>query len=105
MYIRGGYNIYPVEVESVLIRHPMVAQAAVVGVPDPMLGEIGVAFVVPRAGELPEGEALKAWCRSYITTYKLPDRVLVVDPLPLTSMDKIDKRALAQKAQSRSPTS
>ena len=63
MYIRGGYNVHPLEVENVLAEHPGVAQVAVVGVPAPVLGEIGVAFVVtaPRAGHRPTLDELRAW--------------------------------------------
>ena len=114
LYIRGGYNVYPAEVEAALGGHPGVEQVAVVGAPDPVLGEIGVAFVVPvdrsrspgahRADELLAG--LRATARSSLADYKAPDRVVVVDSLPLTSMMKVDKRSLAARAASMpaSPT-
>jgi acyl-CoA synthetase (AMP-forming)/AMP-acid ligase II len=95
MYIRGGYNVYPPEVEAALDEHPAVERSAVVGVPDPVLGEIGVAFVVGRDVK---GDELRSWCRSRLADYKAPDRVVVVDELPLTSMLKVDKRALADRA-------
>jgi acyl-CoA synthetase (AMP-forming)/AMP-acid ligase II len=101
MYIRGGYNVYPVEVEGVLGDHPAVAAVAVVSTPDPVLGEIGVAFVVPAAGADPAAlsrDALRAWCRARVADYKAPDRIVVVDELPTTSMLKIDKRALTARA-------
>jgi len=98
MYIRGGYNVYPAEVEGVLTDHPDVARAAVVGVPDPVLGEVGVAFVVPAAGVSVSPEELRAWCRRRLADYKAPDRVVVVDDLPTTPMLKIDKRALSTRA-------
>jgi acyl-CoA synthetase (AMP-forming)/AMP-acid ligase II len=98
MYIRGGYNVYPAEVESVLSAHPAVAQVAVVGAPDPVLGEIGVCFVVPA----PEAEVtlddLRGWSRGSLADYKSPDRLVLIESLPLTSMMKVDKRALAQPA-------
>ena len=95
MYIRGGYNVYPSEVEAVLAGHPTVAQAAVVGLPDPVLGEIGGAFVVAAdPGTPPELEVLREWCRSRIADYKAPDRLVVVDELPVTAMHKVDKAAL-----------
>ena len=98
MYIRGGYNVYPVEVEAALAEHPAVARAAVVGVPDPVLGEIGVAFVVPAPGaSLPTLDGLRAWCRDRLADYKAPDRLELVDELPVTSMHKVDKRALAAR--------
>jgi acyl-CoA synthetase (AMP-forming)/AMP-acid ligase II len=102
MYIRGGYNVYPAEVESVLTEHPGVARAAVIGAPDPVLGEVGVAFVVPAPGTDPGSlslEALRAWCQARVADYKAPDRVVVVDDLPTTSMLKIDKRALFARAE------
>ena len=99
MYIRGGYNVYPAEVEAVLADHPSVARAAVVGVPDPVLGEIGAAFVVPVAGPSPPDlDTLRGWCRDRLADYKAPDRLTVLDELPLTSMLKVDKRALAAQA-------
>jgi acyl-CoA synthetase (AMP-forming)/AMP-acid ligase II len=93
MYIRGGYNVYPIEVEDALSKHPAVIQAAVVGVPDSVLGEIGVAFIVASDHSLNPDE-LRQWCSSLIADYKLPDAFLVVPELPLTSVNKIDKRAL-----------
>ena len=101
MYIRGGYNIYPAEVEAVLSEHPDIAAAAVVGAPDPVLGEVGVAFLVPAPGSAPAGlerDALRAWCRDRLADYKSPDRVVLVDDLPVTAMMKIDKRALLERA-------
>ncbi len=103
LYIRGGYNVYPAEVEGVLGGHTEVAQVAVVGAPDPVLGEIGVAFVVPSdsyggdAADLLDG--LRDLARASLADYKAPDRVVVVDNLPLTSMMKVDKRALAEAAE------
>ncbi|HVC71774.1 MAG TPA: class I adenylate-forming enzyme family protein [Acidimicrobiales bacterium] len=96
MYIRGGYNVYPAEVEAVLGGHRGVAEVAVVGVADPVLGEIGVAVVVcvPGAPD-PELAELRDLCRSRLADYKAPDRLVLVDQLPLTAMAKVDKRALA----------
>jgi len=98
MYIRGGYNVYPAEVEAVLGEVPGVAQVAVVGGPDPVLGEIGVAFVVPEPGSAPDLATLVAASRSRLADYKAPDRLCLVDHLPLTAMAKVDKRALAPRA-------
>ena len=95
-YVRGGYNIYPAEVEGVLSDHPTVTEVAVVGVPDAVLGQIGVAFVVP-AGALSEDD-LRAWVRARLADYKVPDRVVAVEQMPMTSVGKIDKRALAVTA-------
>jgi acyl-CoA synthetase (AMP-forming)/AMP-acid ligase II len=96
MYIRGGYNVYPAEVEHVLTDHPLVERVAIIGTPAPVIGEVGVAFVVPAdPTEPPDLEALRSWCRDRIADYKAPERLVVVDALPVTSMLKIDKRALA----------
>src|SRR5207253_7318553 len=76
MFIRGGYNVYPVEVEAVLAEHPAVAGVAVVGVPDAVLGEIGVAFVVPAGAAAPELEQLRTWSRQRLADYKAPDRLV-----------------------------
>jgi acyl-CoA synthetase (AMP-forming)/AMP-acid ligase II len=95
MYIRGGYNVHPLEVENVLREHPRVAAAAVVGVPAPVIGEIGVAFVVPSDPSSPPAqEELQQWCAERLADYKKPDRVVLLDALPLTSMLKTDKAAL-----------
>jgi acyl-CoA synthetase (AMP-forming)/AMP-acid ligase II len=95
MYIRGGYNVYPTEVEAVLGEHPAIDKVAVVGVGDPVLGQIGVAFVVPASQAAPPDlDELRKWIRERLADYKAPDRLRVVDDLPLTAMSKIDKRAL-----------
>jgi acyl-CoA synthetase (AMP-forming)/AMP-acid ligase II len=98
VYIRGGYNVYPLEVENALSAHPGVAAAAVVGAPAPVIGEIGVAFVVAAPGRRPGREELRAWCARRLADYKAPDRVEFVGELPLTPMMKVDKLALARLA-------
>jgi acyl-CoA synthetase (AMP-forming)/AMP-acid ligase II len=104
MYIRGGYNVYPTEVEAALTGHPWIERTAVVGVPDLVLGEIGVAYVV-LAADAPDAVDdvdailvdIRSWCRARIADYKAPDRVVVVDELPLTAVGKLDKPALATR--------
>ncbi len=99
MYIRGGYNVYPAEVEAVLGELPGVAQVAVVGAPDPVLGEIGTAFVVPETrAPAPTLDDMRRACRGRLADYKAPDRLYLVEELPVTPMAKIDKRALAARA-------
>jgi len=99
MYIRGGYNVYPVEVEAVLAEHPQIAQVAVVGIPDTVLGERGVAFVVPRDPEVPpDTQELRAFVGREIADYKVPDRIIVCTELPLTPGLKVDKAALQVRA-------
>jgi acyl-CoA synthetase (AMP-forming)/AMP-acid ligase II len=98
-YIRGGYNIYPAEVETVLASHPAVARAAVVGVPDDVLGEIGVAVVVAEEGWVPDLATLRAHCAGSLSDYKAPDALVLVDELPLTPMMKVDPARLAVLAR------
>ncbi|HSO94605.1 MAG TPA: fatty acid--CoA ligase family protein, partial [Acidimicrobiia bacterium] len=97
MYVRGGYNVYPVEVEGVLSSAPGVAAVAVVPRPDPVMGEIGVAVVVPRdSTDPPTLDALRAHGQAALAVYKLPEALELTDALPLTAMDKVDRRALSQ---------
>jgi acyl-CoA synthetase (AMP-forming)/AMP-acid ligase II len=99
MYIRGGYNVYPAEVEAVLALHPAVAAVSVVGTPAPRIGEIGVAFVVPADAQAPPGLAeLRELVRGELADYKAPDRLEIVDQLPANSLLKIDKKALRERA-------
>ncbi|BCO34309.1 long-chain fatty acid--CoA ligase [Mycobacterium heckeshornense] len=93
MYIRGGYNIHPVEVERVLAQHPGVKAAAVIGRPAPVIGEIGVAFLVPT-GDPPSLPELRAYVKEQLADYKAPDELVVLDELPLTPMLKVDRAAL-----------
>jgi acyl-CoA synthetase (AMP-forming)/AMP-acid ligase II len=96
MYIRGGYNVYPLEVENVLREHPKVALVGVIGIPDDVLGERGKAFVVATdPADPPTDEELKSFVAERIADYKVPDVVELRSELPLTSMFKVDKTALA----------
>ena len=104
MYVRGGYNVYPMEVEAVLLDHPAVAAVAVVARPDDVLGEQGVAVVVPAdAGRPPSLDELRAFARERVSSYKLPDDVRLVDALPLTAGDKVDRRTLEALLSDQSP--
>jgi acyl-CoA synthetase (AMP-forming)/AMP-acid ligase II len=99
MYMRGAYNVYPVEVERIVSEHPAVSQVAIVAKPDPVLGEIGVAFVVVAAeADAPSLDDLRTWTRQAIADYKAPDVMELVSELPLTPMGKVDKRALSERA-------
>ena len=99
MYIRGGYNVYPAEVEAVLALHPKVASVSVVGVPAPRIGEIGVAFAVPAdPGKPPTLEELREIVRIELADYKAPDQLQIVDRLPVNAMLKVDKNALRAQA-------
>ena len=95
MFISGGENVYPAEVESVLLAHPGVVEAAVVGVPHDTWGEVGRAFLVVRAG-FDEAD-LKAFAGQRLARYKLPRSWVVVDALPLTAIGKVDKKLLASR--------
>jgi acyl-CoA synthetase (AMP-forming)/AMP-acid ligase II len=97
MFIRGGYNIYPLEVESVLATHPKVAEIAIVPRPDDVMGEVGVAVVVPRDPAAPPTlEELRAHGEKGLAHFKLPERIRIVDHMPLNATDKLDRRSLAE---------
>ncbi|HEY7488191.1 MAG TPA: AMP-binding protein [Streptosporangiaceae bacterium] len=100
MFIVGGFNAYPAEIEALLLRHPGVAQAAVVGVPDVALGEVGCAFVVPAPDATLEPRAVISWARENMSNYKVPRRVIFVDALPANVNGKIDKATLRTRAAS-----
>jgi len=91
MFIMGGFNVYPAEIERLLASNPTVANAAVIGVPDDRMGEVGKALVVPRTDAAVEPEALIAWCRENMANYKVPRYVEVVSELPLNATGKVDK--------------
>jgi acyl-CoA synthetase (AMP-forming)/AMP-acid ligase II len=99
MYIRGGYNVHPLEVENVLSEHTGVDRASVVGIAADVIGEIGVAFVVPSDPDRPPSLAeLREFVASRLADYKAPDRLELVDDLPLTAMLKVDKAMLRSQA-------
>ena len=102
MFIRGGYNVYPLEVEAVLGTHPGVEQVAVIPRPDPVLGEVGVAVVVPWDPDAPptlEDLVSHGWAE--LASYKLPEALRIVDHLPLNAGDKLDRRTLAAEEARR----
>ena len=96
MFVVGGFNAYPAEIENMIMEHPAVSQVAVIGVPDRRLGEVGRAYVVPRDGATVDGEALIAWCRERMANYKVPRSVEVVDALPLNAVGKVQKFVLRE---------
>ncbi len=96
MYVRGGYNVFPLEVETVLEAHPALEHVAVAPRPDAVMGEIGVAVVVLRPGAAaPSLDELRAFGRGRLAAHKLPEAIVLVDELPRTAMEKVDRRALA----------
>jgi acyl-CoA synthetase (AMP-forming)/AMP-acid ligase II len=100
MYIRGGYNVYPLEIENLLAEHPAVDRAAVVGVPAAVIGEMGVAFVVPVDFQSPPTlKDVRFWVSQHLADYKMPDRLEIVSELPLTAMMKVDRQVLIELAE------
>ncbi|HEY1827538.1 MAG TPA: FadD3 family acyl-CoA ligase [Acidimicrobiales bacterium] len=96
MFIVGGFNAYPAEIENMLLRHPGVTQAAVIGIPDDRLGEVGMAFVVAASGVT--GSDIIEWSRQHMANYKVPRAVELVDALPLNATGKVMKDELRQRA-------
>ena len=94
MYICGGFNVYPAEVEQVLARLDGVAESAVIGVPDPRLGEVGQAFLVTRPGHVLAEADVLAFCREQLANYKVPRRVVFRAALPRNASGKVLKRVL-----------
>jgi fatty-acyl-CoA synthase len=97
MFISGGENVYPAEIENVVLAFDGVAEVAVVGVPDPRWGESGAAVVVARAGCALEVEALREHCRAHLARFKVPGRFDVVEALPKNSSGKVLKQALRER--------
>jgi fatty-acyl-CoA synthase len=98
MFLQGGFNVYPVEVENVLAAHPGVALAAGIGVPDDVLGEVGLYFVVPAdPASPPTAGELTAWCRERLADYKVPRRFEIRPELPTTPAGKIAKASLRRE--------
>jgi fatty-acyl-CoA synthase len=95
---RAGINVSPAEVETLLLQHPAVAQAAVVGAPAGERGEAIVAFVVPAPGAEIGGEALRVHCRALASSYKVPDRIEICSALPVTETGKLFRRGLKERA-------
>jgi acyl-CoA synthetase (AMP-forming)/AMP-acid ligase II len=95
MFIVGGFNCYPAEIENILLSHPAIAEAAVIGVEDGRLGEVGKAVIVPRGPEPLDAEAIIAWCRENMANYKVPRLVEIRDSLPKTASGKIEKFRLS----------
>lgn len=94
MIIRGGENVYPVEVEEVLYQIPELMESAVVGVPHEIYGEVPKAYVVPKAGQAISEEAIKAYCATQLAKYKVPHEVEFMDELPRNASGKVLKHTL-----------
>jgi len=100
MFIVGGFNAYPAEIENLLLGHPRIAQVAVVGVPDARLGEVGMAFVVLEPGPAVEPDEIVEWARGEMANYKVPRRVEFLDVLPLNATGKVVKDELRARGAS-----
>lgn len=97
MYISGGENVYPAEVETVLCAHPAIAEAAVIAVPDDRWGEAGLAVVALRPGATLRDDEVRRWCAGRLARYKVPRDVRVVDALPRSAMNKVSKNELRDR--------
>ena len=100
MYISGGSNIYPREIEEKILQHPDISEVAVLGVPDPVWGEIGVAVCVPR-GEGVAAEELLGWLGPKIARYKMPRHVVFWDEMPKSAYGKITKKLIREELTAR----
>lgn len=101
MFLVGGFNAYPAEIENLLLDHEGVEQVAVVGMADERLGEVGAAFVVARRGASPSESELIAWSREHMANYKVPRRFVIVETLPLNASGKVLKTELRARLRER----
>ncbi len=101
MYIVGGFNAYPAEIENALLRHPHIRQAAVIGIPDERMGEVGMAFVVLHPGFAETEADIIEWSRAQMANFKVPRVVEFVDDLPLNATGKVVKDDLRHRAHRR----
>ncbi|MDR2013345.1 MAG: AMP-binding protein [Rhodanobacter sp.] len=101
MYIQGGFNVYPAEVETYIARHPQVLLVAGIGVPDPVLGEIGRYYVIRKPGATVDEAELRAWCAEGLADYKVPRQFVFRDELPFTPAGKIHKASLRTEQAAR----
>jgi acyl-CoA synthetase (AMP-forming)/AMP-acid ligase II len=98
MFIVGGFNAYPAEIENTLLQMPGIGEVAVIGVPDERLGEVGMAFVVPAPGQSLTGDTIIEWSRENMANFKVPRRVEIVDALPRNATGKVVKFELRERA-------
>lgn len=100
MFIVGGFNAYPAEIENFLLRHPGIAQVAVIGIPDERLGEVPMAFVVPATGATVDADEIIEWARREMANYKVPRAVEFIDELPMNATGKVVKDELRARVAS-----
>jgi HIP---CoA ligase len=101
MFIVGGFNAYPAEIENMINEHPAVAQVAIIGVPDDRMGEVGYAYVIPRLNATIDPDALRAWCRDKMANYKVPRYFEIVAEVPHNAGGKVLKYELRERALSK----
>lgn len=98
LFIVGGFNVSPAEVEQVMARHPDISEVAVIGVPDQRLGEVARAYVIAKPDTAPVADEIVAWCRQRLANFKVPREVLLVDAFPRNASGKVLKRTLRASA-------
>ena len=96
MIIRGGFNIYPREVEEIYYKHPSILEIAIVGLPDTVLGEISCAAIKLKPGHFEEEESMKDFIKDKVADFKVPDRIVFLDRIPMTDSGKIKKDSLVK---------
>ena len=98
MFIVGGFNAYPAEIENILLTNPDISQVAVLGIPDARMGEVGVAFVITKPGVALDAAEVIAWSRESMANYKVPRHVFLVEEFPLNAIGKVLKYSLRESA-------
>lgn len=101
MYISGGSNVYPKEVEEVLLTHPDISEVAILGIPDPEWGEIGLAVCVPVQGTMPDAARLSDFLNGLVARYKMPARYLFIEEMPTSAYGKITKKLVREHLAER----
>jgi acyl-CoA synthetase (AMP-forming)/AMP-acid ligase II len=99
MYITGGFNVYPAEIEDRIGQYPGVLFAAVVPIPHKVMGEVGRAYIMPKPGASLDGDAIQAYLKEYLADYKIPRQYVIRPMLPLTALGKIEKKVLRQEVE------
>ena len=97
MYICGGFNCYPAEIENVLLNHVAIVDVSVVGVPDERLGEVGHAYIIAKPGGEQDEDELITWARDHLANFKVPRRITFVNELPRNASGKVQKFLLKNK--------
>jgi fatty-acyl-CoA synthase len=99
MYITGGFNVYPAEIEEQISRYSGVLLVAVIAVPHKIMGEVGRAYIVPKPGVVLDGNAIQEYLKEYLADYKIPRQYVFRDSLPMTTLGKIEKKVIRQELE------